>query len=161
MKKEERNRRKKYETVLRSMGLPPNLLDLIRTGTLEASVARAYERWELVNRLMDELEESDPVLARSIPWSEQRQKWKDAGRPRPEWWEVLSLDVPPYRYNSMAQGAKKPRTSWLCSFELNRFMQPYQAENKKKDYYGKKAKGWRWTTINGRSRFVPPEESEK
>jgi hypothetical protein len=28
-------------------------------------------------------------LAEQVPWAESRAEWKAAGRPRPDWWDVL------------------------------------------------------------------------
>jgi hypothetical protein len=113
-----------HKLVLRRLGLPPDLIKIIREGRLEAEVEKAYKRWEHVNEVMDAFEEQDPVLARSCQWYEARQEWKRNGRQRPEWWEVLALDVPPCRLD--AQTKRGVRKTWLSAREIRMFQQTHQ-----------------------------------
>lgn len=71
------------------LGLPMNLVKLIRAGTLEKTIQEEYARLDRLNALLDEWERQNPTQYRMAPWYQGREEWKAAGRPRPEWWEVL------------------------------------------------------------------------
>lgn len=79
------------EKVLRSLGLPTSLIRLIRSDQLVKAIDEAYATYDRANARLDAWEASYPQLAAKAPWSKDREAWKRAGRPRPEWWEVLAL----------------------------------------------------------------------
>lgn len=71
------------------MGLPRNLIQLIRDGQLEAKLEEAYRELDRLNDLLDAWEAANPSLAAQTPWYEGREAWKSSGRPRPPWYEAL------------------------------------------------------------------------
>lgn len=79
------------KVVLRRLGLPGNLVSLIRKGRLVREVDKAYARYDSLCARMDAFEAEYGDVARRLPWHEAREAWKAAGRPRPEWYEVLAL----------------------------------------------------------------------
>jgi len=76
--------------VLQRLGLPPTLVTLLREGRLREAVDEAYAEQDRLNALLDDWEAANPLLATQVPWYETRKAWKAAGRPRPEWYEVLA-----------------------------------------------------------------------
>ena len=74
---------------LRQMGLPGNLVDLIKDGRLLIAIREELARLDRLNKLLDEWEAANPVQYKLLPWYESRQKWKAEGRPAPDWWELL------------------------------------------------------------------------
>jgi hypothetical protein len=77
--------------VLGSLGLPADLVVLVRRGTLQREVRRAYKLLDELNEQYDSFEASNPELAARLPWAKAREEWKRAGRPRPPWWEALRV----------------------------------------------------------------------
>jgi hypothetical protein len=75
--------------VLHRLYLPRNLLTLIREGTLLDEIERAYAEYDELNRRTDAWERQHPERAAAVDWAPTRQAWKDAGRPRPPWYELL------------------------------------------------------------------------
>lgn len=75
--------------ILQELGLPKNLIDLLRTGKLSEAIQTEYTRLDNLNAMLDEWEKLNPVQYKLCPWYEAREAWKAAGRPRPEWWQVL------------------------------------------------------------------------
>lgn len=81
--------------VLARLGLPANLIKLIREGTLLQAIEHAYKRIDETNALLDAWEAQNPAAAKLVPWAEAREAWKRAGRPSPPWYEALQcLDGP-------------------------------------------------------------------
>lgn len=76
--------------VLKRLGLPEQLLTWLQDGTLEQEVKRCQRLLDLLNEQTDAWETANPELASKMPWFEQRQAWKQAGRPPAPWWEVLN-----------------------------------------------------------------------
>jgi hypothetical protein len=75
--------------VLNDLGLPSHLVEMIQDGTLHSKIDAAYERYEKSVALLDAWEASNPAAAPLAPWFQAREAWKSAGRPKPEWYEVL------------------------------------------------------------------------
>lgn len=86
--------KRRYEAELKALGLPPNLITLLEAGKLRDAISRAYQKLESMNERLDEFERDFPDQAARMPWAEARQQWKNAGRPMPEWHEVLQW-IPP------------------------------------------------------------------
>jgi len=74
---------------LHRLGLPRNLIQLIRDGQLETKLEEAYRELDRLNALLDAWEAANPSLAAQTPWYEGREAWKASGRPRPPWYEAL------------------------------------------------------------------------
>lgn len=79
--------------ILRDMGLPMNLIELIRDGQLNAAVDDAFERYEKRLHAFDAWEAANPEMAAAAPWSEAREAWKAVGRPEPAWYELLAAET--------------------------------------------------------------------
>lgn len=80
-----------HDDLLASLGLPRDLLDLIKHGKLVKEVDKAYSWIDAVNARLDAFEDARPEVAASLPWSKERDKWKQNGRPRLPWWQALLL----------------------------------------------------------------------
>jgi hypothetical protein len=78
--------------LLQNLGLPGNLINLIVNGQLHDAIDEAYERVDELNKMLDDWEEHNPGMAKLLPWYQARQEWKAAGRPKPEWYQVLSWE---------------------------------------------------------------------
>lgn len=97
---------------------------------LDGSLLSVVERLEAENdRLcaaLDQWEADNPAAAKAAPWYDAREQWKAAGRPKPQWYELLlltndklpittsDLDSRIYSLSSMAWRAKclaKPETA--------------------------------------------------
>lgn len=76
-------------SALHRLGLPSNLVALVRDERLLAEVELAYAEYEKLQRSMDAWEAANPEAARKAPWYEGREAWKRAGRPKPAWYELL------------------------------------------------------------------------
>ena len=76
---------------LKRLGLPANLLELVESGQLGNVVEAEYKRLDELNHLLDVWEAEHPVMYQHCPWYESREAWKAAGRPKPEWWELLGV----------------------------------------------------------------------
>lgn len=76
---------------MRSLGLPKLLVRYLARGELHDRIAEAYAAWEKTAEVMDAFEAQYPEVAKALPWFEAREAWKKAGRPRPEWYEVLKV----------------------------------------------------------------------
>jgi len=77
--------------VLNHLGLPYRLVDMIKSDTLLSEVEAAREHIRKLNEQLDAWEAANPHAVHLLPWFEARQAWKDAGRPSPEWYEVLYM----------------------------------------------------------------------
>ena len=84
--------RRALKTVCK-IGLPAKLLFLLTTGQLDAEIERAQAEIDQLNARLDEWEEANPEAASLAPWASTRQAWKDAGRPRAQWYEVIRWSV--------------------------------------------------------------------
>jgi len=80
---------RRTEGLLRWARLPDRLVLWLLVGRVEQKIAEGYAQWERLTTLLDAWEEQNPLLAEQLPWAAGRAAWKAAGRPRPEWWEVL------------------------------------------------------------------------
>lgn len=76
---------------LETVGLPRRLVELIAAGTLLQELEKAYALLDELNELMDALEARNPEGAKALPWYEAREAWKVAGRPRPPWYQALTV----------------------------------------------------------------------
>ena len=86
--------------MLRRLGLPDRLCQHVRNGTLLAAIKSAEEAYDRLVQALDEWELTNPAAAALVPWREQREAWKAAGRPRPPWYELLAAyesDTKPIR----------------------------------------------------------------
>lgn len=86
--------KKQQQEVMRALGLPDDLIELIRSGRLKGEIERAYARLDQLNERLDAFEREMPEKVARMPWYEAREKWKAEGRPRPHWTEVLQLRLP-------------------------------------------------------------------
>ena len=84
-----RSRQERERAVMRALGLPLNLIEYIRGGCLYERIMFAYKEWRAFSERLDAWEALNPELAKAVPWYEGREAWKRAGRPLPEWYEVL------------------------------------------------------------------------
>ena len=78
-----------YIRILRALKLPKDFLKWVRDGELEDRVTEAYAQYDLLCSMLDAWEADHPEMANEVPWREGREAWKRAGRPRPEWYELL------------------------------------------------------------------------
>lgn len=81
--------RRNYEYALNDLGLPARLVDMIEFGTLFDKIDAAYRTYDKSVALLDAWEAANPAAAPLAPWFKAREAWKGAGRPKPEWYEVL------------------------------------------------------------------------
>lgn len=77
--------------LLRKLNLPEKLLTFIRTGVVRQKIEEAYALWEDNTARTDAWEAANPEAAKALPWFKAREAWKAAGRPRPQWYEVLKV----------------------------------------------------------------------
>ena len=83
----DRNRDKK---ILYNLGLPGNLIELIHSGQLETAIKEAYIYHDKVNAMLEEWEQKNWDIYMQCPWFKAREEWKANGRPKCEWYEILS-----------------------------------------------------------------------
>lgn len=83
--------RTSVSNVMRRLGLPLNLIGLIRSGELVKAVEAAFAELDALNASIDAWEAANPEAARRALWYEGREAWKRAGRPQPPWYELLHL----------------------------------------------------------------------
>lgn len=74
---------------LERMGLPANLVEMVADGTLVERVEDARRTFRQLNALLDDWERRNPEAAKVVQWAQERQTWKDAGRPEAPWYEML------------------------------------------------------------------------
>jgi hypothetical protein len=77
------------QMVLNRLHLPYRLVEMIQSDTLVAEVEAARAHVRKLNEQLDAWEAANPHAVHLLPWFEARQAWKDAGRPSPDWWEML------------------------------------------------------------------------
>ena len=97
---------------LQQLNLPRNFIALVREGRLEEEVARCYAEYRRVLAIYDGFEAQHPEWAERLPWAETRAAWKAAGRPEPQWYEVLAL-------SEAAIGRRSLRASGRVLFEYD------------------------------------------
>lgn len=102
---------KNHQAVLIDLGLPRDLVEMIRDGRLHDELRRAYARLQELNRRLDVWERQNPEAAVKMPWAAARQAWKDAGRPMPEWYEVLE-HIDKDRFNEDKRSAFRNLINW-------------------------------------------------
>ena len=81
----------KASAALRRIGLPPDLILLIKRGKLLEAIEQAQRDIDELNARLDLWEEQNPEAAALVPWAADRAAWKAAGRPRAEWYEALCM----------------------------------------------------------------------
>ncbi len=74
---------------LKDLRLPVYLVDMIKMNTLEKEIEAAQAHVAQLNSQMDAWEDANPHAVHLLPWYEARKAWKKAGRPSPEWYELL------------------------------------------------------------------------
>lgn len=93
---------KQIQAALKKVGLPPRLVELIRSGQLEQEVERVRRQTEQLNELLDAWEAGNPEAAAIAPWRQARDAWNKAGRPEAPWWELLyAAQVLPLRIGEL------------------------------------------------------------
>jgi hypothetical protein len=83
-----KNYRDTYQSLHR-MGMPSNLVHMLKAGTLAQHVLQAYASLDAMNEFLDAWEERCAAAAAVTPWADRRAAWKAAGRPQPNWLEIL------------------------------------------------------------------------
>ena len=68
---------------------------MIREETLQAEVERAQKQYRTMVAQLDAWEARHQSTVHLLPWYEARQAWERAGRPEPEWYELLFRDQDP------------------------------------------------------------------
>jgi hypothetical protein len=63
-----------------ALGLPQNLVKLIREGGLNDAIDAAYAELDRLNTLLDAWEAANPAAARLAPWFEGREAGSFVGR---------------------------------------------------------------------------------
>lgn len=76
---------------LRQLNLPRYFITWLKEGRMEAEVARCRAEYYRLVAALNDFEARNPEAAKAAPWAASRQKWKDAGRPEPQWYELLCL----------------------------------------------------------------------
>ena len=80
-----------HKDALERVELPSRLVELIAAGTLLQELEKAYALLDELNAELDALEARNPEGAKALPWFQAREAWKAAGRPRPPWYQALTV----------------------------------------------------------------------
>lgn len=79
----------KQRRALTKLSLSPDLVNYIKTGTLQQRIEELEKEYDGMVAAYEAWEAANPHAL--TPWKEAREEWKRAGRPRPPWYELLWL----------------------------------------------------------------------